>query len=159
MLTSFLRKKTVDLTPYIRRLCDVTTPNLSVADNNRSEDRFNRSLPVIICPWVDDAPVIEQLTVAITRDLSDQGVGLIRNEPLTAEEVVVGFWLEGDNMDEPWYFRASVQSSQRIGGGYWLVGVLLEEFMNKNHRPRLEPLDICADFLRPSFEGPVNPPT
>ena len=67
MLTSFLRKKTVDLKPYIRRLCDVTTPNLPVLDNSREEDRFNRSLPVIICPWADDKPVIDQLTVAITR--------------------------------------------------------------------------------------------
>ena len=64
-----------------------------------------------------------------------------------------------DDMQEPWYFRSSVQTSVRIGGGYWLVGVLLEEFMNKNHRAMLEPLDICADFLRPSFEGPIKPPT
>jgi hypothetical protein len=152
MLSLFQRNRVAEVAPHIRRICDLTIPNKPTPNCHRSEERYNRSLPVIVCPWRDGWPVTNELTVAMTKDLSEQGIGLIRDAPMTTEEVVIGFWLEVDDAAEPSYFRATTQSNQRLGGGYWLVGVALEEYMNRDHREQLKALDICAAYLRPSFD-------
>ncbi len=146
------RQKTVELAPYIRRLQDITIPNNPVPDCNRAEQRFNRALPVLICPWVEEQPVTDQMTIAVTKDISDLGLGLIRESPLNVQEIVVAFWLDYGDMSEPWHFKATVNSNQQLGGGFWLVGTSLDEFLTQNYREVLKPLEMAADFLRPSFD-------
>jgi len=145
-------RKTVELYPYVRRICDLTTPNMATVFTGRSEDRFNRALPTLLCPWQDKAPVTDQVATCLTSDLADRGVRLLLNQPFRATSVVLGYWIESVEMEEPWYFLGEVRHTQRLGGGFWALGIRLTEFANKRHKTRLAPLNATAAKLLPPSE-------
>jgi hypothetical protein len=150
MFSFTARKKVADVQPLIRRIIDLTTPNCGrMEQGNRYENRHNRCVPVLLSPWRDDQPVISTSVLAITKDFSDRGVGIIVNEPVDALEVALGFYLEKD-MSEPWYFLGSRHSLVPIGGNFWLLGIELTEFINESHQQALAALAPLAERLRPS---------
>jgi len=142
------RKKTVDLNPYIRRLCDLTTPNLATTSEGRSENRYNRCIPTLLSPWQDDRPLVDECTIGLTSDMADCGVGLVLNQPFRAEAAVVGYWIPCDTMCEPWFFLGNIRRNQAIGGGFWAVGIELTEFANPNHVETLSVLKPLSAKLR-----------
>jgi hypothetical protein len=144
-------KKNVDLCPFIRRICDLTTPNLTAsAELARVENRYNRAIPTLVMPWVATLPVVDRYVFGLTKDIADRGIGVILSEPFDAGELLLGFWLDSDEMHEPWFFSGSTRRCSPIGGGFWLLGVELAEFANpilmKQH-DRLMPL--AAKLLPP----------
>ena len=144
------RKIAVDLCPYIRRICDLTTPNLPTAGSvTRSENRLNRSIPTLICPWVKSQPIVEESFTCLTSDLSDHGACLILSQPIQLEQIVLGFWVESADMREPWFFLAEARRCQPTGGGFWNLGVELLEFANDPYSEELSPLQGLAADLRP----------
>ena len=157
MFSLFEKKSVVDLTPFIRRLCDLTTPNRPVPDCQRYDLRSNRTLPVLLCPWRKNRPQNEEIEFAITKDISDRGIGLIRRDSLAKGEYVIAFWLN-EEMPEPWFFRVTVLLNQNIGGGFWLVGSQLEELLNEQHKRALESLhEAAASLLPPSVLEEASP--
>ncbi len=142
-------KKTVDIYPYVRRICDLTTPNLATVTAGRSEDRFNRTIPTLICPWENGYPANHESSVCLTSDLADRGVCLVLNQPFRAEHVVLGYWIAGGEIRDPWFFLGQVRRNRAIGGGFWSVGVELTEFANSNHQRALAPLHEAAASLLP----------
>ena len=144
------RKSTIDLYPHIRRICDLTTPNLATKDTGRSEDRFNRTIPTLMCPWEDGHPLLADLTVCLTSDLGDRGVGLVLTEPCHAESVLIGYWIGSSKMCEPSFFLGEVQRNQPIGGGFWILGIELTEFANTCHRDVLTGVREFASKLLPT---------
>ena len=143
------QKKKNDLFRYVRRICDLTTPNLAQESAERSEDRFNRTIPTVICPWEEDRPTVERAAIGLTSDLADRGVQVILNRPFMSEHIVLGYWIAADDMEEPWYFLGTVRRNQPIGGGYWALGVELVEFANDEHRRQLDVLKTAAGELLP----------
>ncbi len=141
------RKKVVDLCPRIRRLCDLTSPNLSTTLSGRSENRYNRAIPTLLGPWQEDHPVVDESTIGLTSDIADRGVCLVLNQPFLAESVVVGYWISSDAMSEPWYFLGNICRNQPMGGGFWAVGIELTEFANTNHAKELVALKPLAAKL------------
>src|SRR5262245_48903113 len=78
----------------LRRLGDLTVPNSPLAaDSTRGIQRYNRAIPTLLCPWQNGAADVERSTIAITRDLADEGVGLLLTHPITGPELVVGYLL------------------------------------------------------------------
>jgi hypothetical protein len=142
-------KKTVSLFPYIRHICDATTPNLATTVGGRSENRFNRTIPTLICPWENDRLLMDECSVCLTSDLADRGVCLVLNQPFRAKHVVLGYWIGSDEMHEPWFFFGEVLRNQAIGGGFWSVGIELKEFANDDHQKALRPLKDAASRLLP----------
>lgn len=140
-------KKTVDLYPYIRRICDLTTPNLSTGE--RAENRLNRAIPTLICPWEKNQVLLEECSICLTSDLADGGVGLMMTEPFHAPQAVVGYWIANSEMSEPWYFVGDLRHVQPVGGGFWSVGIALSEYANKRHQRALAPLQHAALQLLP----------
>lgn len=151
---SFARdKKTIELFPRVRRICDLTTPNLATAYESRSEDRFNRTIPTLIAPWAKRKPVVSAAKICLTSDLADRGVRLILNHPIDANEVVLGYWLANGEMPYPWFFLGAVKRLQPIGGHYWALGVEFTKYANCDHSEALEPLKgPAADLLPPQDE-------
>ena len=142
------RKKVVDLSGYVRRICDLTVPNRLVeGEPSREGDRYNRTLPVLLAPWQHTRPVVQQSCFATTRDLSDGGVSVVTSQPLTGE-LVVGFWLELDEWTEPWFFLGEVIRSTPIGGGFWVTGIRFTELATADYRQQLEALLPQAHGLR-----------
>ena len=88
------QKKLVTLQKYIRRLADVTSPNLQPMEGeSRTNGRQNRVLPTVLIPWEEDAPVVSEATTALTKDVSDDGLGLVLHQPIHAPQVVIGLWV------------------------------------------------------------------
>jgi hypothetical protein len=150
MFSFSARKKDVDSQRYIRRLIDLTTPNHAGPERmERYENRNNRSIPALLCPWEHKAPIVSKAIVAITKDLSDRGIGLILSDAFDAKDAVVGFCHPEATANEPWFFLGVRQTSVPIGGGYWLFGIELTEFMNEDQHAELKPLLPMAQMLLP----------
>jgi hypothetical protein len=151
MLFSFKeRKKTVDFQRYIRRIIDLTIPNKTDSGNlPRYENRYNRSVPVLLCPWKDDEPLLSETIVAITKDIADRGIGIILTQPFAAETMVLGFCLDEVTALEPWFFLGVRRHNIAIGGDFWLLGIELTEFISETCREQLEPLIPLVQKLYP----------
>jgi hypothetical protein len=151
MLFSFKeRKKTVDFQRYIRRIIDLTIPNKTDSGNlPRYENRYNRSVPVLLCPWKDDEPVLSEAVVAIIKDIADRGVGVILTQPFAAEDVVLGFCLDEETALEPWFFLGVSRHDMAIGADFHVLGIELAEFISDTCRKQLAPLVPLAQKLLP----------
>ena len=147
MFSFTARKKTIDFQKYIRRLIDVTRPNAGLTSAHRSENRHNRAIPVLLCAWKDDAPIVSEAVVAVSKDITDSGIGVILPSSYSAANVVVGFCQYDATAEQPWFFRGEVQHQLPIGGGFWLLGIRLSEFMNEDWSDQLSPLVPMARAL------------
>jgi hypothetical protein len=139
----------------LRRIVDLTVPNFNrQPPEQRFDSRSNRVIPVVICPWQDDKAAADKHMFALTKDISSDSVGIVLPQPLVGEEVVVGFWLGAETMDEPWYFLGHAQAQREIGGGFWTVGVQFTEFLSQSNRDGIVPLAKLAHLLpAPAHEG------
>ncbi|MFW6170708.1 MAG: hypothetical protein ACODAD_09480 [Planctomycetota bacterium] len=149
MLSIFSRKQRVQCHPFVRKICDMTAPNMPRVDEGRRERRYNRSIPVIVCPWENDELVTDRCVVAITKDISDQGLSVILRHALDGDQMIIGFWLPAADMEEPWYFRAKRTSACPLGCGFWQIGFELQEYMTQQYREKLAELQPAARQLLP----------
>jgi hypothetical protein len=132
----------------LRRIVDLTVPNFNrQPPEQRLDSRSNRVIPVLICPWDGDKAVAGKHLFALTKDISSDSVGIVLPSPLVGEEVVVGFWLGTETMDEPWYFLGHAQAQREIGGGFWTLGVQFTEFLSQNNRDGCIGLTKLAQLL------------
>ena len=149
MLSIFSRKQRVECYPFVRKICDLTAPNMPSVEEGRCERRYNRSLPVILCPWKDEELFTDKCVMAITKDISDQGLSLILTHPLGADQMIIAFWLRAAELEEPWCFRVRQRSEWPLGGGFWQIGFELREYMNREWREKLKALRPVAAGLLP----------
>ena len=149
--------KAVEVEPRLRRICDISTYRklLEGGDEVRTTNRLAQAIPVLLCPLENDQPETDAAFVVVAKDISDTGVGLILNQPLRTEEVILGFWLGEEQSPEPWFFRATVRRNQPMGGGLWVLGLELAEFLNKGDRRRINSLIPAAQRLVPD-ESPCS---
>jgi len=149
------RKKQVELRNCLRRLLDTTSPNLPPLEGDcRSDDRHNRTLPVLLVPWEDGGPVVNEASVALTKDFSDLGMALVLQQPFRAEQVVVAFRMASDPQREGgstlYFMLGRLRQNTSTGGGFWQLGILLEELLNQADCPQLKPLVPLTSSLLPS---------
>jgi hypothetical protein len=150
MFFSATRNHVVDLQRYMRRMIDATTPDRNVPlDETRSDSRYNRAIPTLLCPWEDGNPVVPQSVVAITKNIADRGISAILNRRFTAPKLVVGFCTAEATNGEPWFLLGEARHEDAIGGSFWLLGIELTEFMNEEWRAELAPLLPAARQLLP----------
>ena len=151
---NFSRNRSAEAQPFIRKIIDLSTPNLTRSNDARMARRYNRCLPVIISPWNRKKPNLDQIAIGITSDISDGGFAIITQAEIEHEQFVVGFFL-ADSMDVPWYFLADVRIQKEIVPGFNKMGMEIAEFLNENRRKVTMPLDeIVYKFLKvgtPSF--------
>lgn len=143
-----------EVQPYLRRICDLTTPNLvAPLDDFRSENRYNRAIPTLLCPWEGDRPLKDEAGFVMTKDFSEQAVGLILHQPFHADRVVLGYNLPDDAEGWPWFFLGELRRCEPVGGGFWELGVELTEFANVNYRRQLGVLLPLTELLIPHPVG------
>lgn len=144
-------RSAADFRPYMRRIADLTIPNLAkVATEHRVENRYNRTFPALIWPWLDGQGVTAAGRRGFTKDISDYGVGLVVSQPIVTDEVLVAFCLERSIMEEPWFFLGSVTRNDDIGGGFWITGVEWLEYMNEHRLREVSELVEEAQSLLPT---------
>jgi hypothetical protein len=139
------RRKEGEVRRLLRQLVDLTSPNMPPLEGEfRSEGRSNRALPVLLAPWEQDKPVVEESTYAITKDFSERGLSLILPQPFRADEFVVGVWLES-----PRFVLGKIRQNTPLGGGFWQLGVELTDLLDSAEAPQIASLVPLASYLVP----------
>jgi hypothetical protein len=139
------RKRLCEVQSFVRQLVDLTTPGLPPDGGEfRTEGRSNRALPVLVTPWEDGQPVVDESTYAITKDFSDRGLSVVLQQPFKSVQVVVGLWLES-----PRFSLAEVRQNASLGGGFWQLGLELTQLLNVAEFPQAQRLIPLAGWLAP----------
>jgi hypothetical protein len=134
---------------HLQKIIDLTVPNFpSELQTDRSQERFNRCLPALLCPWENGRPDVQHCAYVLTKDMSTEGVGVVLTAPFQAGEVLLGFRLPTEAMPEPWFFLGSTQGQRPIGGGFWTLGIKLREFASAGYDAQIAPLFPLAEHLR-----------
>jgi hypothetical protein len=149
----------MDASQQVRHLVDITTPNMPKVNCGRFSRRYNRCIPVLFAPWINDRPVLENVGIGFTSDLSDHGFSIITLEGFDTGdcgELVIGFWIPQRDMIEPWYFHTHVRSQRPIIKNFNLIGLEIAEFLNDSKRKRTKVLDDVFTRLIPESLQPVS---
>ena len=136
----FGRKQNKNAAPFIRKIIDLTTPNLTMSNDLRHSRRYNRCLPVVFSPWSHKGHDPEQIGIGVTSDMSDEGFSIITQADMIYQELVVAFYRDGE-MDFPWYFHAAVRTNRSLIPSFNLVGLEIIEFLNEQQRKKTLPFD------------------
>ena len=125
-------KKRVEIQGQMRRIADLTSPNLPpLFGTARAADRSNRTLPVLVAPYSNGKAWAERGAFAVTKDLGDHGLSVISCQPSPELEVVIGIWPYTPHVDventDPIFFVGRVRQCTEIGAGYWQIGIELCE--------------------------------
>ncbi|MFT5302350.1 MAG: hypothetical protein ACI87E_001304 [Mariniblastus sp.] len=132
---SFLKSKPiVDAAPRIRRIIDLTTPNMPTVNDGRNARRYNRSISVVIADWdPEKGPDLSRLGFGFTIDLSDTGFALLTQFVPQTPDNIVGFYLPHTEIGEPSYFHVEfIGYSQKVQG-FKRISYRVKEFLNENH--------------------------
>jgi len=150
MLSIFQQKKTSDPVPYLRRIVDTTTPNAGPETAGRLENRYNRTFPVLCCPFEENAAGVDEAFFGINRDISETGLSIVVPARIvTPLECFVGVWASRRQSDQPWFFLAKAVRSGPVGAGFWVVGIEIKEFAGASYCDLLQPLRPMAERLLP----------
>ena len=137
---------------YLRRICDLTSPNFPRQSEIRGGNRQNRTIPILLTPWEDGMPVVSETATALTKDVSDQGLCVTMSQPFRCEEAVVGFWLPHEQDYDPWFFLSLVRQNVSLGGGYWGLGLEAVELLRTGSGSELARLlPLITELLTPKM--------
>lgn len=153
-MSFFRNKKSEDLERLLSRIADLTMPNLApLSGDNRSQNRCNRSLPVLIAPWEHDTAEVSECATAVTKDMSDRGISLILRQPFRGDRVVIGFWISTRHHPahefDPYFIVGEVRHNFEIGGGFWQIGIEPTERLDRDHAEEIDRLRPIAAKLVP----------
>lgn len=139
------RKRLVAIRGFVRQLMDTTSPNRPPLEGEfRAENRSSRALPILLAPWENLQPIVDESTYAVTKDFSDHGLSLVLHQPFKSDQVVVVLWLE-----HAYFGLGEVRQNVPLGGGFWQVGIELTDVVNTGEYPQLESLLPMAARLVP----------
>ncbi|WP_339912064.1 hypothetical protein [Symmachiella dynata] len=137
------RRKRNEVNAFMRRLADRTTPTLRNDSETRQELRVNRSLPVLLIPFIDERPNVELTAFGVTKNLSSLGAAILTQRPVTSDLIAVGFWNE-DYCD---FIQGEIRYRKPVEGGYWQFGLQLREVIPRGEYRVLTLLGDMADRL------------
>jgi hypothetical protein len=128
-------RKRIALQALVRRVSDLTMPNLAPpGDNPRLEIRRNRCFPALVVPYPGKRLLVADAAVALTRDIVDQGMSLVVPRAVEVEDVIVAFWLYGPHVEpgkpEQYLLHAQRRHCEELGGDFWLLGLKLIELVS-----------------------------
>jgi hypothetical protein len=130
------RRKQVRMWSTIGCIIDLTNPDLRAPlSNARAFERFNRSIPVVVAPWEEGRPVTRDARTCMTKDICEQGIGVILPQPLIMDQVFLGLWppasrrIAGGN--RPTFVVGHIRHCARAGGGFWQLGIELTQIVEQ----------------------------
>ncbi len=121
----FARKKQIDASPKLRRIMDMTVPNRPVSNETRGDNRYNRSLPALVCPWDGRSPRVDAHVVGVVQDLSDGGMSVLFQDAPKHKEYLVTLFLSNEEGAEIFQFICEVRDARKFAGNWVLVGFLV----------------------------------
>jgi len=148
------RKKIVEAAPKLRKLIDLTCPNLPASNEDRSSRRYNRSIPVMLTDWEPGAdPTFENYGLGFTTDISDKGFCILTQFVPKQHENILALYTTQDDIKEFWFFHVSFMSYRREPQNYLRIGYSVLEFLNEDFKsitnrliPKLEELMVVEEL-------------
>jgi hypothetical protein len=148
MYTFTERQKQTDVQKFLRRLADRSAAKwLAGKYERRTDSRCGQSMPVYMARWDGESFSKDEATIALSRDVSSQGIAVIVVGPFQAERVLIAFWVES----RPCFAVGQVHNDTAIGGGYRRLGIELIEILEVGEHPALESLLPLTSRLAPVF--------
>ena len=133
LFNSFLaRKKRIDLGAKVRRLMDLTIAIDSASTELRNDDRYKRTLPVLITPWRGDETTNLDSHIGITRDMCDSGVRVFFLREPQDGDFILSFVLRRErDVLECFHFLAEVRNTSRFAPDIYTVGLMFKEHLEE----------------------------
>jgi hypothetical protein len=142
------RQKQADVEKFLRRLADRAASKwMSNRCERRNESRCGQSMPVYMARWDGASFSKEEATIALSRDVSSQGIAVVVVGPFQAKRVVMAFWVES----RPCFALGEVHNEAPMGGGYRRLGIELIELLDVADHPSLQELIPLTARLAPMF--------
>ena len=112
-----------------RRMNRSFLPQVSGSKRRHSRGEFCEVAWIL--PYDDEAgcAVFDEACVAVTRDISPEGLSILQTSPLNEVRAVIA--LEGDL--EMHFILCRVMHSTTLGYGFFHIGLYPEEFLNVDH--------------------------
>jgi hypothetical protein len=109
---------------------DLTIVRDSVATESRVDDRFKRTLPVLITPLRGQETDNSDSLIGITRDMSDNGARLFFLKEPQDGDFLLSFVLKREkDVVEFFHFLAEVRNSTRFAPDIYTVGFAIKEYL------------------------------
>lgn len=139
------RKKKQEVWKCLRRILDRSSAEqLLLGKDDRKEKRIPFSFPVLLQTGFADQHTWSKPIFALTKDISDDGVAVIAHRSIEQSQVICVIWEDG-----PIFLSGEIRQCQRLGGGFWKIGMELSETVSGLDFPQLRAL---AAGLSPQAE-------
>ena len=137
-----------------RLLCGSFVAAAADIKSSRAPDRLQACVPLLLCPAHDGIPFVEQYLPAVTKDLSETGLGVLTRHPVPFSQVIVALWDNSDEALRPLDLHVgTVRHSTSIGAGFWQVGVEIHGPIDAQENLACRQLAILAQHLLPADRG------
>lgn len=133
----FTRDRKRAVQSFILNVVNNNCPELAaLTEGPRLENRVNLTLVVLIVPLEDGRPLVKEAFTAVTKEFSTIGLALVLDGPRALDEVIVGFrWQR-----EMTFIRATARHLNPMGGGFFQLGLQMDEMVHPGDVPELESL-------------------
>lgn len=137
MVGLFSKNREHEVQSFMLKLVNNHCPELKgLAAGRRLETRVNLTLVVLVVPVKRKKLDLEDRFTAITKEFTTRGVALVLNECRAPDRVVLGFrW--GEPM---WWLLGESKHLSPMGGGFWQLGIHLQQMVYPDEYPGLESL-------------------
>ena len=127
MFGFLLKKRRDDVQRFLnRRINRSFMPQVSGSKRRHSRGEYCEVAWVLPYDEQEYCPVFDEACVAVTRDISPEGLSILQTSPLNEVRAVIA--LEGDL--EMHFILCRVMHSTPLGYGFFHIGLNPEEFLN-----------------------------
>ncbi|MGO9113705.1 MAG: hypothetical protein ACLP9L_31115 [Thermoguttaceae bacterium] len=128
------RKRKSEAQKFLTQIANQwTMDRVRTLEERRTEQRATLNVGVWVVPMDEAAPRIFQAFVALTRDLSSNGLSVITNQSIDTPEFLVGFSGE----PEARFLRARVLDRKDLGLGWLQLCMEITGMVEKEEYPPL----------------------
>jgi hypothetical protein len=138
-MSLFSKRKYLAVHSLVLKLVNTHCPKLTaMLEGPRQDSRVNLTVVAVIIPIDGGQLQVGRAFTAVTKEFSNNGVGLVLNEPLGIDWAILGFRLEGQ-ME---FVRAQAKHLDPMGGGFHQIGFHLTEVVSSADYPELKSLAV-----------------
>lgn len=138
-MSLFSKRKDLAVHSLVLKLVNTHCPKLTaMLEGPRQDSRVNLTVVAVIIPIEGGQLQVGRAFTAVTKEFSNNGVGLVLNEPLGLDWAILGFRLEGQ-ME---FVRAQAKHLDPMGGGFHQIGFHLTEVVSSADYPELKSLAV-----------------
>ncbi len=139
------KKKGEDAAPFLRRIIDRSISTSSLHQDNRLENRYNRTFSLMFAPWCPkNGPDIENIGVGITKDLSDHGCSFLSLQEITGD-VVMTFLLDDEIASKILCFHGELRRERVLLKGLYEYGFEISSVLSSKHSSQLVEFVMAVD--------------